>query len=90
LAFAAGRPWLLGRPRAPVYLVMTFVVAPLSKVSLPQNLPIWLVSFSIHLIGFSLLIALGVRRVMGSPGEIRSTLRQRRLAVDEGPATSFW
>ena len=71
---------------------MTFVGAPLSKVgfSLPRNLPIWLVSFSIHLIGFSLLIALGVRRVMGSPGEIRSTSRQRRLAVDEGPATSFW
>ena len=66
------RPWLMGLAYgAPVYLVMNFVVVPLSRVGfgLPKDPVIWLVSVSIHFIGFSLPIALVVRRVLGSPDQ---------------------
>jgi uncharacterized membrane protein YagU involved in acid resistance len=62
------RPWLMGMAYGmPVYLVMSFVVLPLSKVgfSLPKDPVLWFVSFSIHFIGFSLPIALVCRQVMG-------------------------
>jgi hypothetical protein len=81
-AFAASRwslllrrPWLMGTAYGvPVYLAMTFVVAPLSKVgfSLPKDPVIWLISFSIHFIGFSLPIALVCRWVMGPPAAART------------------
>jgi hypothetical protein len=81
-AFAASRwtlllrrTWLMGLAYGvPVYLVMTFVVAPLSKVgfSLPKDPVIWLISFSIHFIGFSIPIALVCRWVMGRPATERT------------------
>ena len=69
------RPWLMGLAYGvPVYLVMTFVVAPLSKVgfSLPKDPVIWLISISIHFIGFSLPISLVCRWVMGPPAPART------------------
>jgi hypothetical protein len=69
------RPWPMGLAYGvPVYLMMTFVVAPLSKVgfSLPKDPVIWLISFSIHFIGFSIPIALVCRWVMGSAATSRT------------------
>ena len=64
------RPWLMGLAYGlPVYLVMSFIVLPLSKVGFgfPKDPVIWLISVSIHFVGFSLPIALVCRAVMGAP-----------------------
>jgi hypothetical protein len=69
------RPWLMGLAYGlPVYLVMSFIVVPLSKVgfSLPKDPAIWLVSFSIHFVGFSIPIAVVCRWVMGRPAPERT------------------
>jgi len=49
-----------------VYLVMTFVVLPLSAIGfrLPKSLPLWTLSFSIHLFAFAVPIALVTRRLL--------------------------
>jgi len=49
-----------------VYLVMTFVVVPLSAIGfrLPKSLPLWSLSFSIHLFAFALPITLVARRLL--------------------------
>jgi hypothetical protein len=49
-----------------VYLVMTFVVLPLSAIGLrlPKSLPLWTLSFSIHLFAFAVPIALITRRLL--------------------------
>ena len=64
------RPWLMGLAYGlPVYLVTSFIVLPLSKVGFgfPKDPVIWLISVSIHFVGFSLPIALVCRAVMGAP-----------------------
>ncbi len=61
------RPWLSGMLYGvAVYLVMTFVVLPLSAIGfrLPKSLPLWTLSFSIHLFAFAVPIALVARRLL--------------------------
>jgi hypothetical protein len=77
------RPWLMGLAYGvPVYLVMTFAVVPLSKVGfgLPKDPVIWMISISIHFVGFSLPIALVCRAVMGAPPVARSNLASTPVA----------
>lgn len=71
--FAQQRRWLIARPfwggmalGLAAYLVMTFIVLPLSHIGfrLPPNPAIWLVSFSIHLFAFGWPIAWLASRLM--------------------------
>jgi uncharacterized membrane protein YagU involved in acid resistance len=69
-------PVLLRRPvlsgilyGAPCYVVMTFVVIPLSKIgfSMPKTLFLFSLSFGVHLFAFGLPIALAARAMLGKP-----------------------
>jgi hypothetical protein len=60
-------PWVSGiLYGVVVYLVMTFVVLPLSAIGLrlPKSFVLWTISFSIHLFAFALPIALVTRRLL--------------------------
>lgn len=61
------RPWLSGiLYGVVVYLVMTFVVLPLSAIGFrpPKSLLLWTISFSIQLFAFAVPIALVTRRLL--------------------------
>jgi uncharacterized membrane protein YagU involved in acid resistance len=75
--FATDRlPVLLRRPvvsgvlyGAACYVVMTFVVMPLSKIgfSMPKTLFLFSLSFGVHLFAFGLPIGLAARAMLGQP-----------------------
>jgi hypothetical protein len=85
-AFAAGRwPILLRRPvvmgilyGVPCYLVMSFVVIPLSTLgfSFPKSPGLFALSFGTHLLAFGLPIGLVVRAVLDAP-ELRGASDSR-------------
>jgi len=54
---------------APCYVVMTFVVIPLSRFgfSMPKTLFLFSLSFGVHLFAFGLPIALVARALLGRP-----------------------
>lgn len=73
---ARQRTWLIARPflggmllGAAAYVVMNFIVVPLSPIGfrLPKSFGLWLLSFSIHLVAFGLPIAWIVSRMLRAP-----------------------